>query len=239
MTGLVLQAQQSGTIVYEQTIKFDIQMEGDAAPFAGMMPKEQKINKELLFNETASIFRNQVDAGENDVMSDGGGRMVTVKMAGNNDIIYNDLENKTRTEQKEFFTRQFLIEQEVKDFKWKMTGNQKEIAGYTCMEAETTNDENKITAWFTPQILVSTGPGIYFGLPGLILAVEENDGQNVIKATSIDLKSIPEKEMKKPSKGKKVTPEEFKKIVEEKMEEMGGSSGGKPGTIIINTTIRQ
>ena len=99
MTGLVLQAQKSGTIVYEQTIKLDIQLEGDIAQFAGMMPKEQKINKELLFNETASIFRNQVDGDENDVMSDGGGRMVTVKMAGNDDIIYNDLENKTRTEQ--------------------------------------------------------------------------------------------------------------------------------------------
>ena len=50
--GLNLNAQEntSGTVVYEQVMKLDIKLDGDAAQFAHMMPKERKSNKVLYFN---------------------------------------------------------------------------------------------------------------------------------------------------------------------------------------------
>ena len=241
LTALNMTAQHSGVVVYEQTVKIEIKLEGDAAQFADMLPKERKFKKELIFTEEASIYRNVADTGENDVVNEsgGGGRNFMMRMATPDDIVYNDLENNKCIEQKDFFTRNFLIENDMENFRWKMTGNKKEIAGYMCMEAEVVDSMKKTTAWFTPQIPVSSGPGIYTGLPGLILAIEENEGQNITMAVSIDLKPVSDKELKRPSKGKKVTQEEFQKIVEEKMAEMGGGSGGRPGGGQMQFIIKQ
>ena len=64
-----------------------------------------------------------------------------------------------------------------------------------------------VTAWYTPQIPVSQGPGEYWGLPGLILEV--NAGTTTVLCTEITLNPNEKVTIKKPSKGKKVTRDEF------------------------------
>ncbi len=72
------------------------------------------------------------------------------------------------------------------------------------------------TAWFTPQIPVSNGPGKYHGLPGLIL--ELNEGNTVILCSKIELN--PEKfELKEPKTGKKIGLEEFRELRDKKQKE--------------------
>ncbi len=62
------------------------------------------------------------------------------------------------------------------------------------------------------------GPGEYYGLPGLVLAVERLD-ETIFLATSVDL-TPPDPEQLVPSNpGKRTTPEDFNKIVEAKVEE--------------------
>ena len=95
--------------------------------------------------------------------------------------------------------------------------------------------EKIITAWYAPEIPVSQGPGNYWGLPGLILEV--NDGRTAILCTKIVLNPAEKTVIKEPSKGKKVSQKEYDKIVAEKMEEMserfrggnrrGGNGGGR------------
>ncbi|WP_332911473.1 GLPGLI family protein [Algoriphagus boritolerans] len=46
-------------------------------------------------------------------------------------------------------------------------------------EMENVKDTIRVTAWFTPEIPVSHGPESYFGLPGLILEVQ-NQGRTLI-----------------------------------------------------------
>ena len=75
-----------------------------------------------------------------------------------------------------------------------------------------------ITAWYTPQIPVTTGPGNYHGLPGLILEV--NDGTETIICSKIVLNPKDEIDISEPNKGKVVTQEEFDDIIEKKMKEM-------------------
>lgn len=75
-----------------------------------------------------------------------------------------------------------------------------------------------ITAWYTPQIPVSTGPKDYYGLPGLILEV--NVGRTTMLCTEIIINPKDEVEIKKPTKGKKVTREEYNTIVKEKSDEL-------------------
>lgn len=87
-----------------------------------------------------------------------------------------------------------------------------------------------VTAWYTPQIPVSSGPDSYYGLPGLIL--ELNTGKTTMLCTEIVLNPSETLEIKKPNKGKKVNREEYNKIIKVKTDELkerfqrGGRGGG-------------
>jgi GLPGLI family protein len=74
-----------------------------------------------------------------------------------------------------------------------------------------------ITAWYTPEIPVNQGPDKYWGLPGLILEI--NDGKTVVLCSKIVL-NPKEKAIIKPStKGKIVSQKEFDDIVAKKTKE--------------------
>ena len=75
-----------------------------------------------------------------------------------------------------------------------------------------------VTAWYTPQIPVSNGPGEYWGLPGLILEV--NEGRTTILCSEITMNPSEKVAINEPTKGKEITREEYNKVVKEKMEEM-------------------
>lgn len=225
--GLFANAQEntSGKIEYEQVIKLEIKLEGDASQFAHMLPKERKSNKILYFNSEASLFEN-IKKEEDETMSmHSGGANVMIKMEEPENKVYTDLTEKKQIEQREFMTRTFLIEGEVAQ-QWKLTGNQKMILDYPCQEAIIEKDSISMAAWFTPVIPVSAGPENYGGLPGLILAMESSDGKNKTIATLVDLTPVEKDILVKPKKGKKVSREEYEKVVEEKMKEMGAENGG-------------
>ena len=75
-----------------------------------------------------------------------------------------------------------------------------------------------VTAWYTPQIPVSNGPGEYSGLPGLILEI--NEGRTTILCSEITINPSERIDINAPTKGKEITREEYNKVVKEKMEEM-------------------
>ncbi|WP_396179101.1 GLPGLI family protein [Flavobacterium sp.] len=75
-----------------------------------------------------------------------------------------------------------------------------------------------ITAWYTPEIPVNQGPEGYWGLPGLILEV--NDGKTIILCSKVVMNAKEKVEIKAPNKGKEVTQKEYDEIVTAKMKEM-------------------
>jgi GLPGLI family protein len=81
-------------------------------------------------------------------------------------------------------------------------------------------DSTVIEAWFTSEIPVSTGPGLFGGLPGLILVVSVDDGDETFSATEISLGDLEEGVITVPEDGQKVTREEYEEIVAEKLEEI-------------------
>ena len=87
--------------------------------------------------------------------------------------------------------------------------------------------ENTITAWYCPEIPVNQGPENYWGLPGLILEV--NDGKTVMLCTKIVMNTKDKVEIKPATKGKQVTQTEYNEIVKKKMEEMREMNSG-PGS---------
>lgn len=242
MTGALLMAQEnsngfllSGSVIYEQIVQLNIQLEGDAAQFADALPKERKSEKILLFNEEESLFENHQteDAEEAMDMHEGGGMMI--KMAEPDNKTYTDLKKGEQIEQKEFMSRMFLIESELPKGEWKITGKQKMILEYPCQQAISSVEDQEIQAWFAPSIAVPAGPAKYGNLPGLVLEVNIGEGEHVTLAKAIEFKELERELLKKPHKGKKVTEEEYHAIVEEKMKEMGveGGMGGSGHAVVV------
>jgi GLPGLI family protein len=75
-----------------------------------------------------------------------------------------------------------------------------------------------VTAWYTPEIPVNQGPEGYWGLPGLILEI--NDGRTTILCSKVVLNVKEKAQIKEVAKGKVVSQSEYDDIVVKKMEEM-------------------
>ena len=86
--------------------------------------------------------------------------------------------------------------------------------------------EITVTAWYCPEIPVNQGPDEYWGLPGLIMEV--NDGKTVIMCSKLVMNVKDKIEIKAPTGGDKVTQKEFDDIMMKKMKEMSEMGGG-PG----------
>jgi GLPGLI family protein len=88
--------------------------------------------------------------------------------------------------------------------------------------------EQTITAWYTPEIPVSQGPEGYWGLPGLILEV--NDGKTVILCSKVVLNPKEKVVIKPASKGKVISQKLFDETMIQKMEEMREMYRGRGGS---------
>lgn len=103
----------------------------------------------------------------------------------------------------------------------------KEAPKTSFMDALELPKEITITAWYTPEIPVNQGPEGYWGLPGLILEV--NDGKTIILCSKVVLNPKEKTEIKAPTKGKAVSQNEYDEIVVKKMEEFREMNQGRGG----------
>ncbi len=95
------------------------------------------------------------------------------------------------------------------------------------MDAVEVPKEITVTAWYTPEIPVNQGPEGYWGLPGLILEV--NDGKTIILCSKVVLNPKEKSEIKAPTKGKVVSQKEYDETVIKKMEEFREMNQGRGG----------
>jgi len=97
-----------------------------------------------------------------------------------------------------------------REYNWEIKNEQKTILGYQCRKAvlEIPNN-NKIIAWFTPQIPIAFSPVRYYGLPGAILEV--TTPLKHIYAKNIEFKE--DVEIEKPTEGIKLSKEEYQEMI--------------------------
>ncbi len=230
----IAQAQElQGTIQYETVVKLSINVDNEAsAQFKHLLPKESKLKNVLHFKGSETIFLPSEESSDHEINEESDNMQFTFRMATPENKIYHDYQSSTKVESREFMGKYFLINGKPNTFKWKLTGKSKQIAGYNCQQA-IINDSTNTVAWFTPEISLSAGPGSFGNLPGIILGVESNNGERVTMATSVSLNETSTELIVKPKKGKKVTQQEYDKITEEKMKEMGARRSGSGNSIQI------
>ena len=243
--------QKEGKVTYERTVQMQIRINDGNEEIQNMLPKTRKDNFELTFGNNQSLWKQAEKEVEDDNNFGGGGMQIRMIGGGNDDVLYNNFDTKSKTEQRDFFEKRFIIDDSIRPLKWKMGTETKSILNHNCLKATATNISKRMTmsmdngkmerkelddtavivAWFATDIPVSAGPAEYQGqLPGLILEMDVANGRQVFKAINIspkaDLASI-----KAPTGKKHYTPDEFKKERDKMMEEMQKNMGG-PGRVM-------
>lgn len=227
-----------GVVKYKHTTKYNFDKifnpDGNAPArtkeFLSGLPKENTNAKVLYFTENAALYEEDLTVKEEPASP-----MLQRALMGANmrkppqpelEKVFYDFGKNEITRQVMFMTRNFLVSDSIKKKAWKLSNKMIKVLNYTCLGAELKKGDDTVTAWFTSEIPISTGPDEFFGLPGLILAIETN-GEFAFIATSIDLTPPKEGVLSKPDNGKKVTQEEFNKIVEDKIKEFNETGGNR------------
>ncbi|TVZ27233.1 GLPGLI family protein [Gillisia sp. Hel_I_86] len=249
-----------GIAVYKT--KRQVQIKMDSSKVDNEMNKsiQEQLNRQFQKDYTLKFDGKESIYTENEKLeapSTQANKGIQIKILGGNDIVYRNISDKTFVNQKEFMGKFFLIKDSLKSMDWKLESETKQIGNYVAYKATFTRDvkvkefnslddeiiettkQRTTTAWYTPEIPVSIGPAGYWGLPGLILEVQED--KQVFLCTEIILNPSEKFRIEVPSKGKVVSQEEFNAIQQEKKEEWierntGGRTKGGNKIISIKTS---
>jgi GLPGLI family protein len=228
-------AQSSGIIHFLCTEKFEINIDNmpEGVDLSGMLPTSRTETKELIFNKNESVYVDgKEEVEDTEFSSDDGSFKMVIMQSDIESSLYTNYKTKQRISQEDFMGKAFVVEETSPKYNWKLTKEKIKYLGYECTKATTTNEKDEeIVAWFAPAIKTQAGPSGYGHLPGAILMFSLDDGKIEIKAIKVESKKVGK--IKIPNDGMKVTGEEYKKIVEEKMKEMAKEYGGNGTTIEI------
>jgi len=123
-----------------------------------------------------------------------------------NDIIVKDFKTNTISLQRDVFENTYLLKDSLKQLNWKITDETRTIAGFECKKAITKiHDSVYVVAFYTDQIITSSGPESFTGLPGLILGVAIPRLYTTWFATKVELIEPTPTELAPIQKGKKAT----------------------------------
>lgn len=253
LLGSVCMAQQKqGSVTYERTAQMRINIaDNNSGEQSQVQTRTDKF--ELSFGNNQSLWKQ---AEKEDVESpvENGGMQIRMIVAGSDDVLFTNLATSKTTELRVVFDKKFIVDDSIRPLKWKITDETRTILNHNCrkatattintrmmmsidngvMERKEVQDTAAITAWFTNDIPVSVGPGEYQGqLPGLILAIDINNGRQVYKAIEIfekvDLNSI-----KEPIGKKHYSSQEFRKERDKLMADMQKNNQGGNRQIRMN-----
>lgn len=227
-------------------------MEGFKSGMQEFLKSYESTETELYFNANQSIYKEREKELTADEVNDE--QNMFMKFKPEMDKNFKNFKDDYQITTKDFMGKKFLIKDSIEKLPWKMTGKQKEIGGFPCLQASYTDTARTIEVWFTPQIPVSTGPKGLGGLPGLILEAKfiipdeikketklsgmrgmrkmmSNSAFDiVIRAESLQFKELTDKEVEEPKKGETVKGQQkFEEIMSEKIKEMQEMRGGGRG----------
>ena len=217
--------------------------------FQEAMKKATEKKHLLTFNKGECLYEEQQALEKPEIPSSG--MVISVSYSGGGKK-YLDLKNKKSIVEEEIFGKEFLIVEPLEKPDWKLLNETKKIGEYNCFKAEILiqvtekqkeeykeflkKEETKpslfkmeepkdktIVAWYTPEIPVSFGPNNYWGLPGLILEI--NEDETIILCSKVTLSNKEKSKIKVPNTGDKVNQKKFDEIQKKKTDSMKNEDG--------------
>jgi len=242
----------TGRAYYKSTSQFSIKMDStkmapeQMAQIQASLKKQMEQNYILSFNQTESTWKKEESLGGGPATASAGGAVFMVATSGEGSTLYKNIADQSFLEQQDMMGKAYLVKDMLEPVEWELSEETKKVGNYTVQKAsytrivdskrfstgmtemENVKDTLQVTVWFTPEIPVAHGPENFFGLPGLILEVQ-NQGRTLI-CEKIELNpSADPVVIERPSKGKEITQAEFRTVQEEGMKQMMNRYQGKPG----------
>jgi len=242
----------TGRAYYKSTSQFSIKMDStkmapeQIAQIQASLKKQMEQNYILSFNQTESTWKKEESLGGGPATSSAGGAVFMVATSGEGSTLYKNIADQSFLEEQDMMGKAYLVKDMLEPVEWELSNETKKVGNYTVQKAsytrivdskrfstgmtemENVKDTLQVTVWFTPEIPVAHGPENFFGLPGLILEVQ-NQGRTLI-CEKIELNpSADPVVIERPSKGKEITQVEFRTVQEEGMKQMMNRYQGKPG----------
>jgi GLPGLI family protein len=150
----------------------------------------------LNFTEQQSYYKLAKENSDNKYM------FGVLKPIENNYVLQDLVQGKT-TMTRAVFENEYQLEDSIRQYEWKLTGEVRDIIGFECKKAVTKIcDSVVVVAFYTDQIPVKSGPENFNGLPGMILGLAVPRLAATWFATKIELVNDPIPVIS--SKGKKV-----------------------------------
>lgn len=171
--------------------------------FRSQIPKFITSYFDLTFNTSRSIYKPGREA-ENQT------KMWFAQSPANENIVYTDFSKEKVKSSKLVFEQKFLVEDSMREIEWKITDEIRTISNYKCRKAVGKMfDSVYVVAFYTEDIMVSGGPEMFSGLPGMILQVAIPRLNATWIATKIEVIAPKETDFVMSDKGKKVTQKEL------------------------------
>ncbi|MDX2171575.1 MAG: GLPGLI family protein [Bacteroidota bacterium] len=161
---------------------------------------------ELFVSDTISVFRPQ----ESELREN-------LSWATSKNTVFQNFKTNKRYTIKSMWGEELHLSDSLFKRQWKITESSRKIAGYNCRKAIwQANDSTRIYAWFSYDIVPSTGPESFNGLPGTILGLATEDGGVIYFAKKIEVLSPTNATFVMPKKKKIVTTQEVKADLEKR-----------------------
>jgi len=184
---------------------------------------------QLIVNDGISRFQAQeTDRGSRDA-----GVITTVRRMGIHTIYKNHSDNLLIARANLGGRTDYFVEKYRTALEWTIGTERREISGFQTINATTQMPNgHSVIAWFTPDIPISDGPYLFWGLPGLILYVDVDNGRRIFSATAVqhtnDLAEIQIPD------GERISNAEFEELSRESMQRL--REGGEGEGVVIRTT---
>ena len=179
------------------------------------MPKFKVTYFDLLFTRNKTIYQPGKENPDNN------NQMWGESLAAEN-VVYADLDSSRSISQKKVFEELFLIQDSTRQIKWKITDENRVIAGFQCRRANAIiMDSIYVVAFYTDDIIAAGGPESFTGLPGMILGISLPHQHVTWFATKVSAQPVTATQLKIPVKGKKVTNATLKESLKERMKDWG------------------
>lgn len=208
-----------GKIEYERKVNVYAQMEemGENEWFdriKSQIPKFSSTYFDMIFDTARCIYKPGRES-TNEFKMFGGG-------PATKNVVLTDFRTKKLVANKTIYEQKFLVQDSMRKIDWKLKDEIRTIANFKCHKAVgIICDSVYVVAFFTEDIVVSGGPEMFGGLPGVIMELAIPRLHTTWVATKVDVDLPKESDFAVSEKGKKVNEKELFESIKASFKDWG------------------
>jgi GLPGLI family protein len=211
----------SGKIEYERKVNVYAQMaemENNDwfERIKSQIPKFSSTYFDLIFDTARSLYKPGKEVETNNMLKMFGGGPAM------ENVVYTDFNAKKVTANKKVYEQKFLVQDSMRKIDWVVKDDIRTIANFKCHKAVgRICDSVYVVAFYTEDIIVSGGPEMFGGLPGMILELAIPRLHTTWVADKVEEIVPKETDFVVPEKGKKVSEQELGETVRSSFKDWG------------------